>query len=305
MPERSVTGSRRTVTMVSGLLLAAGSTELLLLRIGTRTAVHIPGVDALSGPLRTVAEAGRLAFYLAVVLLVALLILLVADAGDRITAGSVAAFLGAAGLARAGLLPAHLLGVALLGILVLLVAPMRHRLPEALFALLYVLAFVVAAGDQLVGSGRAGLPLLAEGLAVAAGLAAPLAVRRSKLRRIPLVAGLATGSLVTAALALSPWTTKILLLWNFGLAGSLPAVAYGLAAGCLAYAVAAAMQTDRHRLAWGLGLLVLGGVGLLSTYQSGLTVAGLALTGRAVTEAEPDRTSVTTPSVLARAVPER
>src|SRR5690606_648435 len=56
----------------AGWTAMAALTELLLLRIGTRTFVHIPGLDLLSGPLAIVAETGRLAYYLTVVLVMAL-----------------------------------------------------------------------------------------------------------------------------------------------------------------------------------------------------------------------------------------
>ena len=74
---------------------------------------------------------------------------------------------------------------------------------------------------------------------------------------------------------------KILLLWNVGLAGYLPSVLYGIAAGAVVYTIVVLRATGRRTSAIGLALLFMGGIGLHSTYQTGLVLAGLALLGAA------------------------
>jgi hypothetical protein len=89
-------------------------------------------------------------------------------------------------------------------------------------------------------------------------------------------AGAVVGVLVFAGLFRGASTAKVLLLWNEGLAGAFPSVAYALAATTLFLACAGLATTGRGMAALGVTLLVLGGFGLHSTYQSGLVVVGMA-----------------------------
>jgi hypothetical protein len=75
----------------------------------------------------------------------------------------------------------------------------------------------------------------------------------------------------------NPSTSHILMLWNIGLTGALPAAIYGLAAASLLVAVVSSFQCQQQTLALALVLLLLGGISLTSTYQSGLLIAGLGL----------------------------
>jgi hypothetical protein len=83
------------------------------------------------------------------------------------------------------------------------------------------------------------------------------------------------------SLAANSSTTKILLLWNFGLPGALPAIAYGLALGAFACTMAVLWRGGDRLAVAALALLVAGGIGLHSTYQSALVVTGLAVLGLA------------------------
>jgi hypothetical protein len=71
-------------------------------------------------------------------------------------------------------------------------------------------------------------------------------------------------------------TTKILMLWNFGLSGALPSILYAAAAGALGLTVVALARQRRGLAVAGVALVAIGGIGLHSTYQSGLAVVGLA-----------------------------
>ena len=81
--------------------------------------------------------------------------------------------------------------------------------------------------------------------------------------------GAGVGLAVFGAMAGSSATTRILLLWTFGLPGYLPAVVYAVVAGFLAAGLLGARRDSRD-LAVGLGFLVAGGIGLQDSYQSAL-----------------------------------
>jgi hypothetical protein len=97
---------------------------------------------------------------------------------------------------------------------------------------------------------------------------------RTEVRRAPLLIGAGVALATFMALLASPATVKILLLWNFGLAGYFPAFFYAVAFGALAFTALSSRSTDAP-LALGLALLVFGGLGLHSSYQSGLVLLGL------------------------------
>jgi hypothetical protein len=77
-------------------------------------------------------------------------------------------------------------------------------------------------------------------------------------------------------------TARFLLLWNEGLSGALPSVAYAGASGCLAATLVALVKARNGLAAAGPVLLVTGGIGLHSTYQSGLVITGMALLAMAL-----------------------
>lgn len=275
--------------LASPLILLA-ATELLLLRTFTRVAIHIPGLEHTAGPYRLASEAGRLAYYLAVVVLVLLLVERIA-AGLRESAlphaatAALTVFVAGAVAARAGIVGDAVLALLVAGALALLLPAARgdlsirrawpvYALGSAL--LVAILHSLLGGGHALAGSGDVTwLLLIAEALAVAGAIAAPLTVRGGPDK-------LAFGIAVTvailggAALLQAGATVRILLLWNFGLAGYFPGPLYAVAAGALVYAILATRKRDRL-LSWGLALLILGGFALQSTYQTGLFLAGLAM----------------------------
>lgn len=281
---------------LGGWLVWAVVAELLLLRMGTRTAVHIPGLSAIAGPITVVSTAARIAFSAAVVLAMVLLFSECVDlwtAGHRARPAAVALgiFVCAALAAVLGA-PVLVLDVVTLAATIV-VAPfavgVRTRWAASWWwaAILVVVAGAVPAVTEAAataGLGSLRLTWLAgpiEVLAVVVALASPLLTDRTSSRRAGIVA-IGTALVVGAAFAFGPSTTEILVLWNFGLSGFLPAAVYGLAAGCLAHTLVRLAETGRATEAVAVFLVVAGGVGLQSTYQSALTLGGLCLAGIAV-----------------------
>ena len=270
-------------------LVAAAAVELLLLRLFTRTAIHIPGIDQFAGSYSVLAETGRLAYYAATALLVVLLASVALRAlAARSLAGALAAlgiglFLVGAAAALAGSIDDLALAAITLAAVVALVpfAAIALGPRGAVGLLLFVGAFALTVAFRAIemAGGHAPSALLpaAESLALLFALSAPLLFVREGRNRRRLILAASLGALVFLALLANPATVKILALWSFGLAGYFPAVVYGAAVGALLYAVLMAVHRGRWSVALGLALLVLGGIGLQSTYQSGLVIAGLGL----------------------------
>ncbi len=272
--------------LIRAAVVAAGI-ELVVLRLVTRTAIHIPGISRVESPYRVTAEMGRLAYYVAVVLVVVALgsVLWRGLAAGRFgwNAVAIAWFIGAAGATRLGLTSDSTLAWSVVGsVLMLLPAALRRYQPRMLPILLFGMSFALAglhAATQVNGFGSilgpapTGFLPIAEALAVVACIASPMLVR-TKVRRAPLLIGAGVALATFMALLASPATVKILLLWNFGLAGYFPAFFYAVAFGALAFTALSSRSTDAP-LALGLALLVFGGLGLHSSYQSGLVLLGL------------------------------
>ena len=274
----------------------AASAELMLLRIATRTFIHIPGMDVVSGPLAVIAEAGRLAFHLTIVLVVALLFSTLVEirrdrtGGSAALAAAIGLVLVASGLAVAGQLSPSVTGwISLFAIGLPLVA--TRRLGErAVPLILWVAAvWLTGSGTLLQGSGGGigggqfgGLLLAGEFAGVTAAVTLPLLTARP-FPRPALTAGLAVAGLVTALLSFASSTTAILVLWSFGIPASLSPLLYGLAAGAAVMTLWAAFSTGRRELGAGILLLAIGGFGLISTYQTILIVAGLVIVAMAAT----------------------
>ena len=286
----SAIGQALTPQWLATVLVMASLTELVVLRIGTRTAIHVPGIEEMAGPYRLISGAGRLAFHTAVAVLGVLLLSLsvrLVSSGQSHVAAALAAFAVAAGSAGLDLTTSRATAVVLGAlVLVLSVAAVRRHsralaLAIGLFAASYLLGSLPKAGLVAEGTGSDSLLLLGEILAVAAALSTgPLVRRASGLRSIPSRgqswAAVIAGSVVTASLLASPSTASILMLWNFGLTGFLPPLAYGLATASLVIAISSSLK-HHPTVALSLALLVLGGATLTSTYQSGLVVAALGL----------------------------
>ncbi len=294
-------------TLVGPAVLAAAA-ELLVLRTFTRTIIHIPGAQSASRVLDLVAETGRFTYYLSVVFLIMLLGALaaagtaaagasrVSSSRRLVVSASVTAFAATAAVARAGsagdgvvaaLVTASVVAVAI-------AAAASTSGPERAARLMVGAGFTAAAVPVILwsaglGDSRpAGMSWAYFGAEVAALAAFTLlgvrgfgpGPRRSRASRPVLAAGALAGLAVTAVLLASPAgaaSTKTLMLWNLGLGGYLPAPLYGLAvAGGVIGLVTRFRAGERFETA-GWVLVICGGIGLHSTYQSGLVVAGLAL----------------------------
>jgi hypothetical protein len=265
--------------------------ELILLRTATRTLVHIPGIGDLETPIRTAAELGRFAYYLAIVsLLVTLASLGIRLVGSRLTRhviGGLATvvFLVVAAAGRLGALSAPAVGwITLAVLLVVTVSGWRglSSAPVGFFALGSVAAGWSAVG-QTTGGGLSGgqvdiLIVTAECLLVLAGATSPLLLGRPP-SKTALIAGVAATVLVAAAFAGGASTFSILVLWNLGVPGWLPGIAFALAFGGLVTVLWSASASRDRQTALGVWLLLAGGVGLISTYQTGLVLVAVVLLG--------------------------
>ncbi len=304
--------------MLSALIVATAvvaAVELVLLRIVTRTFVHIPGVAVDGGPLAVLADAGRLAYYTSGVLVVALLAAVwfsQVRAGKSLAAAAIALFVVASVGARIGWLdPASLPAAVVLAVVLLAGGAIRGiRAPRP--TLIALTGAVVVYGMWAIGSqltsagvvlpeGSTALLLVGEVLVVIGFTTLPLSISlprgtRRFDRATILVAG-ATGLAVFAGLQFAESTFKILLLWNLGLAGYLPALAYALAAAGAATGIAIAVRAGQTHLAAAIVLFLAGGFAFTSTYQSGLVIAALGILA-IVPAAEDSESSPTGPSVV-------
>ncbi|HSJ83722.1 MAG TPA: hypothetical protein VLA91_07865 [Acidimicrobiia bacterium] len=277
------------------VLVASVLAELFLLRTATRTLIHIPGIGDIETPIRIVAEAGRFAYYLAVVSVTVTLAILgfrhVRSAVPRRVIAGVGtlAFLLIAAVGRLGGVTPRTAGWITLAVLVA-VTSMRWRGLSSIPVGLFVLGSVAAGWSslgQVGGSGLTGaqvdiLVLAAESLLVLAGATAPLLLGRPPTRPA-LVAGAGAAVLVAAAFAGGASTFSIMVLWNLGVPGWLPGIAFALAFGGIVTAVWSAMASGDRVTAIGIVLLLGGGVGLISTYQTGLALAAILLLAEPLT----------------------
>jgi hypothetical protein len=272
---------------VLAVLAAAALLELLVLRTFTRTAMHIPDIQALETPYLGVTGLGRYAYFVAATSLVASLLLLALAIPARRDARSWAAGLGvgvfiiAATLARLGEGPqAITIALSLSAVATTGAAAAAHSARLAAFIVPVTAAFALGAGyaiGQSLGAGGLGwLHTAMEIPAVAAALAAPFAFS-VPLKGRNLAVAIGTAAVVFLFFAGNPATSRILLLWNAGLSGALPGVVYALAAGVAAGTVAGVVRSGRWQAGIALTLVVAAGVGVESTYQTGLLVCALLL----------------------------
>ncbi|HUG08224.1 MAG TPA: hypothetical protein VMP13_04940 [Acidimicrobiia bacterium] len=274
--------------------------ELVLLRTGTRTLIHIPGLGRFDTSIGMLSEAGRLAYYLAVVLVVAVLVYLgrsmwtSGTLAGRVLTGLVSAFLVTALLGRIGVLTASTVAwVSVMMLVAVLALTWRgvRSVPVAAFV-----AASVSASWSILGqgfgpgiSGRAVdiAVVVAEGLLLLALVSTPLIVI-GKVKTSAVVAGMAVFVLVTAGFWSGGSTLSILTLWNLGVPGWFSPIVYGLAFGGLVVALWSAMSGRQVTIAAGLLLLVAGGVGPISTYQTALALTAVALLGLAFGRTGPE-----------------
>ncbi len=280
--------------VVTALALAA-TIELVVLRSAMRAAIHIPAFESLAEPYRAVAWAGRYSYYVAALLLVISLPLVVSMLWQQrrgaamVAAGGVGMFAVPAILARLGTGPDLLMDMLMTAAIAVLatvaaIAAGRSLRGAALtaFAAAFLLAGSFTIGQHAVALEALGafdgrwMLELAEPLALAFALSLPWSLAGNLARR-DWIAGLVAGALVYAFFAGEPATARFLLLWNEGLAGTYPSLIYALAAGAGAASLSGLIRQGRNLEAAALLLLVAGGVGLHSTYQTGLVAVGLAL----------------------------
>lgn len=273
--------------VVAGLGLAA-ALELLILRTLTRTAIHIPAMDALATPYEAVSFAGRYAYYVAAVLLMVALPLAAIflwSAGDLAARGAacgIGLFIVTAGAARVvGGTGVDFLTVAALGIVAAASAGRLER-RAALGLMTFATASLFLAGHTLLQSAvdaaafdAGGLLYAGEIAAVVFALSAPWTMRAAPGRTAVAVAT-GVGIVTFAMLVTSPSTSKVLLLWNEGLSGGYPALLYAAAAGAVVATAGGLAARGQWVAAIAFALLVFGGFGLHNTYQTGLAVAGIA-----------------------------
>lgn len=280
----------RLVPRLAWWAALAALTELVLLRIATRTFVHIPGLDVVAGPLSVVAEAGRLAFYLTVVLLTALLVAtlssLVKETGPsrRMLMGGVGvillssflAFVGGASPTMTGWMSLIAIGLVAFAAVTTGWRAVSLVLWATALALIATGALLQGSGGGLEGGEVGGLLLAGDLVSVAAATTLPLLLgSRPSLKA--LTAGLVAMSVIAAALWTASSTISILVLWSFGIPAALPPLLYGVGAGAAVATVWSAVERGRTPLAAAVVLLSAGGFSLISTYQTTLVVAGLAL----------------------------
>lgn len=289
-----------TLHSLAGWLGIVVVAELVLLRSGTRTLIHIPGLGDFETSISVVSEVGRFSYYLAVVLVfVTLGYICYAGWSTRTRTGSavaglVAVFLVAALLGRAGVISVPGVGwasLAVLVVLVLIAGGGSRNVPVALFGAAWVFASWSVLGQELGGGipGRAVdvSTVAAEGLFLLGLASTPLLVRRT-ISTAAIVAGAAVFVLVTAVLQAGGPTLSILTLWNLGVPGWLPPITYGLAFGGLTVALWSSLAARRTVIACGLVLLVGGGVGPISTYQTSLAIVAVVFLGVYVAVSEGD-----------------
>jgi hypothetical protein len=284
--------SRGAILPLLWLLTTATAVELVVLRTVTRTLVHVPGTERYETPIRLLAEAGRLAYYVAAVSLVAALAVLawigISTWSSRhmATGATVVVFLAVAAAGRAEVLSWRVVGWVMLATLVL-VGLIGWRGLRSVPVGLFVIGFVTAGVSviaQTVSSGITGgqvdsLVWASELALVAAGLTAPLLLKRSP-SRAAWVIGAVAATVALGAFASAASTVTILVLWNVGVPGWLPGLAYAVALGTLTATIWSAGTRAELPVAIGLVLLIAGGVGLISTYQTGLALVGVLLLGQ-------------------------
>lgn len=304
---------------MAGWLAVVATIELLILRSFTRTAIHIPALEVMAGPYRVITSVGRFDYYIAAVLVVACLPLAAYSLGSRCGRTGVAAASGIGLFAMTGFMTrTGLLGDLLPPVLITLsfavVVAALYRIDRRLGIAMavYVAAFALAALDTTAqAAAQIGFPqidarpllLLSELGAVATAGAAFWALRPASAA-VSLRWGVVAGMILLTMLIAAAPTTKILLLWNQGLTGALPAVAYAGAAALLTATFAGLVHRREFAMAAGLLLVVISGVGLHNTYQSGLGVVGLATLMLAASTATPGPRPDVIPAISAAAGPE-
>ncbi|MEP7217079.1 MAG: hypothetical protein ABI782_12565, partial [Anaerolineaceae bacterium] len=213
-------------------------------------------------------------------------------AGQRFAAATITVFVVAAAGARIGWLDPAWVPAAVVLAVVVLAGDSVRRTRSARPALIALTGAVVVYGVWAIGSqiSAAGVELpeastallpLGEALVLLGFAVLPLSLASlptfRRFDRVTILVALAVGLGIFLGLQLAGATFKILLLWNLGLAGYLPPIAYAVAAAGVAGAVAMAMWTGKTHVAAAIVMLVAGGFAQTNTYQSGLLIAAFGI----------------------------
>jgi len=298
----STSSERWQLPGLPGLLGIFALGELVLLRTGTRTLIHIPGLGRYETPIGILAELGRFTYYLATVCLVTTLILL-AYQGLRVRTPrlvvisiGVLSFLAAAGAGRLGVISAPVVGWSSVVVLVVVCAASwggLRTIPIAFFVVGWVAAGWTVLGQGVGGglNGRQvdGFMLAAEISLILSAITVPLLLKGPP-PRLAILAGLGATVVSAGAFFSGSSTLSILVLWNLGVPGWLPGLAYSLALGSLVATVWSAFSSGQSSTVIGLVLLAAGGIGTISTYQTGLVLTAVLLLGSTVIRTDPDPT---------------
>ena len=305
------TPDREKLGIVLGLAIAA-AIELLVLRTFTRTAVHIPALEAMAGPYRVISGFGRYAYFVSLALLL-LAVPLIIRAGWRRRTGpslmvssSLTVLVAVFTLAGMGMLQAFFTDVASVAVVAVLAlaatasVPARARVSLICFGVAFIAGgshtvLQAASQDRIVQLDADWLLNVAELLGIGFAIASPWLLRRSIPRSAFMVGGIVAVVLFGSLLS-SGSTVRILLLWNEGLSGTMPAIAYAAAGGAICLTLMTLVRRGDQIVAAGFMLLVAGGLGLHNTYQTSLVAAGLSVICLA---------SQWAPGHLANGIPER
>ena len=285
--------SLREQYLSSLALLAACAllTELLVLRLMTRTLIHIPGLEAAGVGIQAMSELGRIAFGTAVVLVTAIMTAtaVVQTRRGRPDVGFVVAlFVLVSGLAAMQFIPESIVDAATVGAVLAVPTMLAIRSQRAfdlrwLAITCFVAAFVAASVPTIAGKLNPGISVpilgwsyLAEALAIS-GAITLLAGRYHRVAFRSVGYGTAAAVVVFGALTTQPATVQTLMLWNFGLAGYFDSAVYAVAMGCIVYAAHASWTSGERTVAIGLAFIVSGGIGLHSSLQSAAFILGIAV----------------------------
>lgn len=277
---------------VVAVLAIASIVELAILRTFTRTAIHIPAIAELRGPFSALSQGGEYAYFVSLTLLFpAILVvgkgLLGSESPGRLVAVYGLVLFVVAFFVAAREPSSEIANVATIASIVALATAFamsgwhhRSMLPVFSFAFASVAggAYTLMPSLELRGLASGQQAWMLNGMewaGLAFAVTTPLIVghRPTGVARWLAVAAFIA---VLAAFLGGGSSSRFLLLWNVGLAGTLPGIAYALAAAGLVAAISGLLMRGRWLTAAGVALLVTGGIGLHSTYQSALVVVGLA-----------------------------
>jgi hypothetical protein len=286
-PQPDAAGKWPLLATIAWVLALASLLEFALLRTASRTALHIPDVSQAQRAYDVGSDLGRYAYFVAVAALGATLLIAALRPSTRSTPTrlslvlAVLAYAAAAALtASAAVAPAIpiALSVGAVAIAGALAASSDGRF--SLIAALVMVAFGATAAWNIAQTAAAtdGTWFLwvSELALVSMSLALPLALRL-RLDKIDIAAGATAGLLLLGYSIGNPSTTGILLLWNGGLAGLLPAPFYAAALASAVAAIVALVRSGTGAMGAAVIVLVCAGATLQNTYQTGLLLAALLI----------------------------